>query len=162
MASCCLDGTFWGREILAMRVVPDGPYQLLSSGGAQYAHSIRDAETLLAGATIVTVCATVAGELIKIGVRCVIAAGWAVDDAATKLFAVTFYQAILRGCRFIDAVRRRRAKPRGPRRNTWAAYQDMRAGLDLTQGGLRSPATSTHPAEKFFRWLHLSRPGDPQ
>jgi tetratricopeptide (TPR) repeat protein len=53
----------------------------------------------------------------------VIAAGWAVDDAAAKLFAVTFYQGILRGCRFIDAIGEAREAAWGLGGNTWAAYQ---------------------------------------
>lgn len=47
---------------------------------------------------------TVAEQLIKIGVRCVIAAGWAVEDRAAMTFATKFYDAILRSTRFIDAV----------------------------------------------------------
>ena len=48
--------------------------------------------------------AGVAEELIKIGVRCVVAAGWAVSDDAAKAFATTFYDELLAGRRFIDAV----------------------------------------------------------
>ena len=39
--------------------------------------------------------ASVARELIDIGVRCVIVAGWAVDDAKAALFGQTFYQELL-------------------------------------------------------------------
>ena len=67
--------------------------------------------------------AGVAEELIKIGVRCVIAAGWAVDDAAAKAFAIRFYDALLRGRRFIDAVAEARQDAWGKGGNTWAAYQ---------------------------------------
>ena len=67
----------------------------------------------------------VAGALIDIGVRCVIAAGWAVDDAAATDFATTFYDGILRGDRFIDAVGQARRVAWEQHRdvNTWAAYQ---------------------------------------
>ncbi|HWH38690.1 MAG TPA: CHAT domain-containing protein, partial [Usitatibacter sp.] len=41
--------------------------------------------------------ASVAKQLIDIGVRCVVAAGWAVDDAAASAFATTFYRSLLRG-----------------------------------------------------------------
>ena len=57
----------------------------------------------------------VAHALIKGGVRCVIAAGWAVDDDAASIFATSFYKALLGGDRFIDAVaaaRERRARTR--------------------------------------------------
>ena len=67
----------------------------------------------------------VAGALIEIGVRCVIAAGWAVDDDAAGVFAETFYASLLRGNRFIDAVdeARKAAYRQSPHVNTWAAYQ---------------------------------------
>ena len=52
--------------------------------------------------------AGVAEKLIAVGVRCVIAAGWAVDDHAANAFATTFYGALLKGQRFIDAVARAR------------------------------------------------------
>jgi len=67
----------------------------------------------------------VAGGLIAIGVRCVVAAGWAVDDDAATVFAEEFYRSLLRGNRFIVAVAEARAaaRERGPGLNTWAAYQ---------------------------------------
>ena len=40
----------------------------------------------------------------RIGVRCVVAAGWAVEDDAANQFAVAFYRALLGGQRFMDAV----------------------------------------------------------
>jgi hypothetical protein len=65
----------------------------------------------------------VAEELIKIGVRCVIAAGWAVSDVAAQTFAATFYQSLLAGNRFITAVALAREKAYTHGDNTWAAYQ---------------------------------------
>src|SRR5207244_1464675 len=67
----------------------------------------------------------VAGALIEIGVRCVIAAGWAVDDDAASAFASTFYASIIRGRRFIDAGGDARAEAykHNANVNTWAAYQ---------------------------------------
>ena len=67
--------------------------------------------------------ATVAEELIKIGVRCVIAAGWAVDDKAAKTFATTFYRAVVAGQSFIEAVALAREAAWRLNTNTWAAYQ---------------------------------------
>ena len=57
--------------------------------------------------------------------RCVIAAGWAVDDDAASEFASAFYASLLRGNRFIDAVGEARvaAYERNAGVNTWAAYQ---------------------------------------
>jgi CHAT domain-containing protein len=68
---------------------------------------------------------SVAAALIAIGVRCVIAAGWAVDDDAATVFAESFYASLLRGNRFIDAVdeARKAAYDSSPHVNTWAAYQ---------------------------------------
>lgn len=65
----------------------------------------------------------VAEALIGIGVRCVVAAGWAVDDEPARVFAETFYDALIRGERFIDAAARARAAAFQPDSNTWGAYQ---------------------------------------
>ncbi|MFO0829846.1 MAG: CHAT domain-containing protein [Phycisphaerales bacterium] len=69
--------------------------------------------------------ASVASALIDIGVRCVIVAGWEVDDAAAKLFAETFYGQFLRGVPFGDSVHAARAAviDRFTDSNTWGAYQ---------------------------------------
>jgi pimeloyl-ACP methyl ester carboxylesterase len=67
--------------------------------------------------------ATVAEMLIRIGVRCVIACGWAVSDDAARTFASTFYSQLFAGKRFIDAVGAARAAARAKSGNTWAAYQ---------------------------------------
>ena len=67
--------------------------------------------------------AGVAEALISIGVRCVIAAGWAVDDDPANAFAASFYTALVNGCRFIDAVAQAREDARRLGGNTWAAYQ---------------------------------------
>jgi tetratricopeptide (TPR) repeat protein len=65
----------------------------------------------------------VAHALIKGGVRCVIAAGWAVDDNTASVFAKAFYTALLGGVRFIDAVAAARESAYARGGNTWAAYQ---------------------------------------
>ena len=66
---------------------------------------------------------SVAEALIKLGVRCVVAAGWAIDDEAALVFARTFYTKLLDGSRFIDAVAAARVDARDCGGNTWAAYQ---------------------------------------
>jgi CHAT domain-containing protein len=69
---------------------------------------------------------SVARELIEMGVRAVVAAGWAVDDDAASLFAETFYRALLGEARaFGDAVwEARKAVWRDyPTSTTWGAYQ---------------------------------------
>jgi tetratricopeptide (TPR) repeat protein len=113
-------GSFLGaHEIDALRVKPelvfvncchlatDDPSQLLKTTNydrAQFASGV-------------------AHSLIKSGVRCVIAAGWAVDDAAASVFAKEFYNTLLGGKRFIDAVAAAREKTYACGGNTWAAYQ---------------------------------------
>lgn len=64
-------------------------------------------------------------QFIRMGVRAVIAAGWAVDDAAGRAFARAFYRRLLAGDGFGDAVRAARAEiyDRFPQSNTWGAYQ---------------------------------------
>jgi len=110
------DGTFLGpREIHNMRVVP----QLVFVNCCHLA--ARDTAQLLTDHP--GFAAGVAEELIKIGVRCVIAAGWAVDDAAAGTFARCFYKALLDGERFLDAVADARQAAWELGGNTWAAYQ---------------------------------------
>lgn len=67
--------------------------------------------------------AGVAEALITVGVRCVIAAGWAVDDDAAKTFATTFYGSLMNRKRFLDAVSDARIAAYKCGGNTWAAYQ---------------------------------------
>jgi CHAT domain-containing protein len=59
------------------------------------------------------------------GVRGVIAAGWAVDDAAAQTFATEFYKALFAGQPFGKAVQqaRRVTYENHPGVNTWGAYQ---------------------------------------
>ncbi|HLH42397.1 MAG TPA: CHAT domain-containing protein, partial [Bryobacteraceae bacterium] len=68
--------------------------------------------------------ASVAEELIKIGVKAVVAAGWAVDDAAAVAFARSFYGWMLAGGKFGEAVKRARQDAFAlGNNNTWGAYQ---------------------------------------
>ncbi len=107
------------REIQSMRVVPELVFVNCCHLGAFGAGSSlarpKDHARFAAG---------VAEALINVGVRCVIAAGWAVDDNAASQFASVFYGALLGGQRFIDAVAAAREAARGKGdNNTWAAYQ---------------------------------------
>ncbi len=112
---------FSAREVESMRIVPQLAFINCCHLGrvidTEAPSTWRDSRPKLA--------ANVAEQLIRIGVRCVIAAGWAVDDDAAMLFAETFYRKLLLGWRFIDAVAEARARTydRYPRSNTWAAYQ---------------------------------------
>ncbi len=116
-------GTFLSpRELRSMRAVPElvfinccylaklSPDQLLHTPEVAFYDRARFASS-------------VAEELIDMGVRCVVAAGWAVRDKEGKQFATAFYDALLRGNRFIDAVTAARTAAYGAGNNTWAAYQ---------------------------------------
>jgi tetratricopeptide (TPR) repeat protein len=69
--------------------------------------------------------ANLAVEFIRMGVKAVVAAGWAVDDRAALAFAESFYSHLLDGECFGDAVRAAREEiwVRFPDVNTWGAYQ---------------------------------------
>jgi hypothetical protein len=80
--------------------------------------------------------ANLATQLIRMGARVVIAAGWAVNDAAAATFARTFYDEFLRGVVFGEAVRVARVETytKHGEANTWGAYQcygDPDFGLHL-------------------------------
>lgn len=118
------DGIFLGpREMKSMRVVP----QLVFINCCHLAAGNPDDLQKLPHLRYdrARFAATVAGELISIGVRCVVAAGWAVEDGPASVFAIRFYGELLAGRRFIDAVgAAREAAWRQPNSgNTWAAYQ---------------------------------------
>jgi CHAT domain-containing protein/tetratricopeptide (TPR) repeat protein len=107
------------NEVQAMRTVPE----LVFLNCCHLAG--RDASTTLAPYDRSAFAANIAEALIRVGVRCVIAAGWAVDDTAAEQFATSFYATLLGGARFIDAVGTARTAAWNANRqgNTWAAYQ---------------------------------------
>jgi len=113
-------GTYLGAaEVKAMRTVPELVFLNCCHLAA------RDARSVLAPYDRAQFAATIAEALIEIGVRCVIAAGWAVEDKPAEIFATTFYDALLGGDRFIDAVAAARSAAwrSGAGGNTWSAYQ---------------------------------------
>lgn len=69
--------------------------------------------------------ANLAAQFIRMGVRAVVAAGWAVDDSAALTFAVSFYDRLLRGDSFGYAVKQAREVTflQHGATNTWGAYQ---------------------------------------
>ena len=68
---------------------------------------------------------SLARQLIDAGVRSVVVAGWAVDDAAAETFAAVLYGQMLGGAKFGDAVFKARIATRrtAPDQSTWGAYQ---------------------------------------
>ena len=69
--------------------------------------------------------ANLAVQFVRMGVKAVVAAGWAVDDRAGLAFAECFYDRLLAGAFFGEAVRAAREEvwQRFPDLNTWGAYQ---------------------------------------
>lgn len=69
--------------------------------------------------------ASISGELIRKGVRAVVAAGWPVQDDAALCFARSFYTELLAGRPFGLALKGARQKTweEFPSSNTWGAYQ---------------------------------------
>ena len=89
-------------------------------------------------------------ELIEMGVRCVIAAGWEVDDEAAERFARTFYtQLVVEGQGFGDAVFEARKKVWEAHSgcNTWGAYQ---AYGDPTFRLDREPPARPNPSRRTW------------
>lgn len=69
--------------------------------------------------------ANLAVQFIEMGVRAVVAAGWAVNDLAALTFAETFYRLMTAGRRLGESVRLAREQTwlQFPAINTWGAYQ---------------------------------------
>lgn len=69
--------------------------------------------------------ASISEQLIKMGTKAVVAAGWAVNDAAASTFATEFYRQMFRGRTFGDATleARKLTYARHGSTNTWGAYQ---------------------------------------
>jgi pimeloyl-ACP methyl ester carboxylesterase/tetratricopeptide (TPR) repeat protein len=148
--------TFGAREVKAMRIVPDLAFVNCCHLGKFAGAAEKNKPRIPTG--LPTFAANVAEELIKIGVHCVIAAGWAVDDDAATLFARTFYTHLLRGNRFIDAVGQARSltHARFPQSNTWSAYQCY-GDPDWRYGNAReaAPTSRQRPSVASSRGLVL-------
>jgi hypothetical protein len=103
-------------EINAMETVPELVFLNCCHLG-QVDRTVRDGNKL---------AASVARELIEIGVRCVIVAGWAVDDTSARVFGETFYRSLMQDGRpFGDAVfeARKVVWAVNSRDITWGAFQ---------------------------------------
>lgn len=114
------DGAYLGPdEVGAMRVVPELVFLNACHLGADHGPALGPSHDRAAFA------AGIARQLIDTGVRCVVVAGWAVDDKPAAAFAAAFYDALLGGQRFMDAVHsaRHAARRHSPGSHTWAAYQ---------------------------------------
>ncbi|MDE2564592.1 MAG: CHAT domain-containing protein, partial [Burkholderiales bacterium] len=143
------DGTFLGSdEIRSMRTVPELVFVNCCHLAA------RDPAQALAPREFnrVEFAWGLADSLIEIGVRCVIAAGWAVDDGPAETFATTFYREILARRPFISAVAAAREAAWNADRNsnTWAAYQAYGdPNWSYRQGQGEAASTPIAPREEF-------------
>lgn len=140
------NGTFLGpREIESLRCVPELVFINCCHLAA------REVTEVLAGPVgrafdHAGFAANVAEALIRIGVRCVVAAGWAVGDEPAAAFATTFYDCLLRGQRFVEAVGAAREAAHALGGNTWGAYQCYGDPEWMLQGTGRDAA---RPAENL-------------
>ena len=140
-------GSFLGPdEIRSMRTVPELVFvnccHLAARDAGQTLRTLNRAEFAWG----------VADSLIEIGVRCVIAAGWAVDDGPAKVFAQTFYREMLNRQPFISAVATAREAAWNEDRNsnTWAAYQAYGdPNWIYRRGASDTAAVSLAPRQEF-------------
>lgn len=103
-------------EIRQMSMVPELAFINCCHLGKVEDHAVQNLPGL---------AANLGAELIAMGVRAVVAAGWAVNDEGARLFAEAFYEAMLTGKNFGCAVRKAREAVynNDPNDNTWGAYQ---------------------------------------
>ncbi len=108
-------------EIRQLREVPN----LVFINACHLARMDEGKPSVLPQPDRVVLAANLGVELIRMGVRAVIAAGWEVDDEAAKTFASRFYQSFLGGACFGDAVLQAREEVHRCHSevNTWGAYQ---------------------------------------
>jgi CHAT domain-containing protein len=144
------NGTFLGAaEIKTMRAVPELVFVNCCHLAARSPDQLLGGEQP-PGYDRVRFASGVAEELIKIGVKCVVAAGWAVDDVAAATFATTFYASLLGGDRFIDAAAKARQAAYNKEENTWAAYQCYGdSDWVLRRDGREADGPSSTPGEEF-------------
>ena len=143
------EGVFLGpNEIEKLPVVPELVFVNCCHLGG------HDASLSLTMQAPVIFAAGVADSLIRIGVRCVVAAGWAVDDRPAEVFAQAFYRTLLSGGRFVDAVveARKAARAAAPNSKTWAAYQCY-GDPDWVLGSGTRKAQAAAPARDEFEGI---------
>ena len=111
-----LDTILTPGDIELMRWVPELVFINCCHIGKIEAHKNTDPGSL---------AANLAEHFINMGVKAVIAAGWAVDDRAGKAFAEAFYRRMLAGEFFGEAIRIAREEIFNlyPDVSTWGAYQ---------------------------------------
>lgn len=109
-------------------------------------------------------------QLIRMGVRAVVVAGWAVDDLAAKTFARKFYEEMLKNRPFGDAVRLAREEiylQQGGS-NTWGAYQcygDPDFSLNISSKDMPPERSMVSPAElqvELYNLVQRAKSAEPK
>lgn len=106
--------------------------------------------------------ASLARELIDMGVRCVVAAGWEVNDTAARTFIETFFEQMAeQGASFGEAIfeARRMCYEAHPGHNTWGAYQaygDPAFQLKVHRNPTRDD-TSLRSSHELVDWIEQRR-----
>lgn len=134
-------------DIEQMRVVPD----LVFINGC---HLGRMRITQPASNPFPRLAASLAAQFIEMGVRAVVAAGWAIDDRAARAFAAAFYAGMFGGRTFGDAVVAARQRLFRSYRDTavWGAYQCYGdPGFSL------APARTPARRERWAAWSEAVR-----
>lgn len=107
-------------EVGQMEVVPDLVFLNCCHLGT------IEGKPVVRGVEYNKLASSLARELIEMGVRAIVVAGWAVDDRAGQLFAEVFYRGLIdEGRPFGDAVHRARRETYDAYKttNTWGAFQ---------------------------------------
>jgi len=137
-----LDGGLYltAAEIRQMRQVPDLVF-------LNCCHLAQVGQEGLGNVAFNRLAASISRELIEMGVRAVVAAGWAVRDDAANFFAQSFYQQMLAGMGFGAGLLQARLETwrRFPDCNTSGAYQaygDPDFRLDVAAPGDAVPGAS--------------------
>jgi tetratricopeptide (TPR) repeat protein len=104
--------------------------------------------------------ANVAAQFIGMGVRAVVAAGWAVDDSAASIFATKFYDCMLDGMTFGESIYAARSEVyrSSSASNTWGAYQcygDPSFSLGVPQHAASRSDARIVAATEFRRQVDL-------
>jgi pimeloyl-ACP methyl ester carboxylesterase len=111
------DGVFLtANEVRNMEFVPDLVFINCCYSGKSRLDTDRSA-------AVSRIAATVSAELINMGVRAVVAAGWAVDDEIALRFADVFYRNLLDRKTLGESVLAARQVAEAKGGTTWGAYQ---------------------------------------
>lgn len=119
------DAVISPQEVRQMRFVPELVFINCCHLGYIESGDSRSPEERNERSDYNRIAANVATEFIRMGVRAVVAAGWAVVDTAAEVFATTFYRQMLQGLPFGRAVKaaRQATFERYRHTNTWGAFQ---------------------------------------